>query len=165
MHQWGPSNEYHNMLSWTYKKYLLGTPFIWLRSTYKIQWILVCSHFFFPNTGWYTCSSIPYVNQVFFLFFCFVCFGLFEHIFVLICLFVWLIWAKVAFTNLSVISGWCLDVTGSSMLTFRVLPHWNVMPQTLWHDISPSHIILTLSWPDPIPSSTFLMLSTKRKSS
>ena len=72
---------------------------------------------------------------------------------------------NVAFNNLSVISRRCLDVTGSSMLTFRVLPHWNIMPQILWHDIPPSHIILTLSWPVPIPSSTFLMLSTKRKSS
>ena len=72
---------------------------------------------------------------------------------------------NVAFNNLSIISWRCLDETGSSMLTFRVLPHWNIMPQTLWHDIPPSHIILTLSWPDPIPSSTFLMLSAKRKSS
>ena len=38
-------------------------------------------------------------------------------------------------------------------------------PKTLWHDIPPSHIILTLSWPVPIPSFTFLMLSAKRKSS
>ena len=66
---------------------------------------------------------------------------------------------NVAFNNLSVILWRCLDVTGSSMLTFRVLPHWNIMPQTLWHDIPPSHIILTLNWPVPIPSSTFLMLS------
>ena len=29
----------------------------------------------------------------------------------------------VPFNNLSVISRWCLDVAGSSMLTFRVLPH------------------------------------------
>ena len=34
-----------------------------------------------------------------------------------------------------------------------------------WHDIPPSHIILTLSWPVLIPSSIFLMLSAKRKSS
>ena len=80
------------------------------------------------------------------------------------CLFVWF-GLNVAFNNLSVISRRCLDVTGSSMLTFRVLPHWNIMPQTLWHDIPPSHIILTLSWPVLIPSSTFLMLSAKRKSS
>ena len=72
---------------------------------------------------------------------------------------------NVAFNNLSVISRRCLDETGSSMLTFRVLPHWNIMPQTLWHISPPSHIILTLSWPVPIPSSTFLMLSAKRKSS
>ena len=79
-------------------------------------------------------------------------------------LFVWF-GLNVAFNNLSVISRRCLDVAGSSMLTFRVLPHWNIMPQTLWHDIPPSHIILTLSWPVLIPSSTFLMLSAKRKSS
>ena len=70
---------------------------------------------------------------------------------VVICLFVWF-GLNIAFNNLSVISRRCLDVTGSSMLTFRVLPHWNIMPQTLWHDIPPSHIILTLSWPVPIPS-------------
>ena len=79
-------------------------------------------------------------------------------------LFVWF-GLNVAFNNLSVISRQCLDVTGSSMLTFRVLPHWNIMPQTLWHDIPPSHIILTLSWPVLIPSSTFLMLSAKQTSS
>ena len=54
---------------------------------------------------------------------------------------------NLAFNNLSVISRRCLDVTGSSMLTFRVLPHWNITPQTLWHYIPPSHIVLTLSWP------------------
>ena len=37
----------------------------------------------------------------------------------------------VAFNNLSVISRRCLDVAGSSLLTFRVLPHWNITPQTL----------------------------------
>ena len=60
-----------------------------------------------------------------------------------------LVWfgLNVPFNNLSVISRRCLDVTGSSMLTFRVLPHWNTTPQTLWHDIPPSHIILTLNWP------------------
>ena len=52
-----------------------------------------------------------------------------------------------AFNNLSVISWWCLDVAGSSMLTFRVLPHWNITSQTLWHDIPPSPILQTLSWP------------------
>ena len=72
---------------------------------------------------------------------------------------------NVAFNNLSVILRRCLNVAGSSMLAFRVLPHWNITPQTLWHDIPPSHIILTLSWLVPIPSSTFLILSAKRKSS
>ena len=28
-----------------------------------------------------------------------------------------------------------------------MLSHRNIIPQTLWHDIPPSHIILTLSWP------------------
>ena len=48
----------------------------------------------------------------------------------------------VTFNNLSVLSQQCLDVAGSSMLTFRVLPHWNIKPQTR-HDSPPSHIILT----------------------
>ena len=61
-------------------------------------------------------------------------------------IFVWF-GLNVAFNNLSVISRRCLGVTGSWMLTFRELPHWNITPQTLWHDIPPSHIILTLSWP------------------
>ena len=74
-----------------------------------------------------------------------------------------------AFNNLSVISWWCLDVAGSSMLTFRVLPHWNITPQNfdiIFHQvpfyrqladqffmskclgrIPPSPILLTLSWP------------------
>ena len=54
---------------------------------------------------------------------------------------------NVAFNNLSVISRRCLDVAGSSILSFRMLPHWNITLQTLWHDIPPSHIILTLRWP------------------
>ena len=50
------------------------------------------------------------------------------HQFVCVCF----SWALRRFlNNLSVISRWCLDVAGSSMLTFRVLPHWNIMPQTL----------------------------------
>ena len=36
----------------------------------------------------------------------------------------------VTFNNLSVISQRCLDVAGSSMLTFRVLLYWNITPQT-----------------------------------
>ena len=42
-------------------------------------------------------------------------------------LFVWF-GLNVTFNTLSVILQWCLDVAGSSMLTFRVLPHWNIMP-------------------------------------
>ena len=70
-----------------------------------------------------------------------------------ISLFVWF-GLNVAFNNLSVISRWCLNVAGSSMFTYRVLPHWNIMPQTLWHDIPPPHYTgteLTSS------SSTFLI--------
>ena len=37
----------------------------------------------------------------------------------------------VAFNILAVISRRCLDVAGSSMLTFRVLPYWNTTPQAL----------------------------------
>ena len=54
-----------------------------------------------------------------------------------VCLFDWF-GRNVTLSNLSVISRRCLDVRG--------LPHWNITPQTLWHDIPPSHIILTLNW-------------------
>ena len=54
--------------------------------------------------------------------------------------------SRIRFNNLSVIPRWCLDMAGSLMPTFRVLPHWNIMPQTR-HDIPPSHILLTLGWP------------------
>ena len=67
-------------------------------------------------------------------------------------------WALHSFKKISVTSWGCLDVAGNSMLTFRVLPHWNIVPDT-WHDIPPSYIILTLSWPFQIPNSAFLMLS------
>ena len=53
---------------------------------------------------------------------------------------------NVAFNNFSVISRRYLVATGSSMLTFIVLPHWSIMPQTL--DMIPHrHIILTLGRP------------------
>ena len=58
-----------------------------------------------------------------------------------VCLFV-LFGLYVAFNNLSVKSRRCLDVAGSSMLTFRVLPHWNVTPQTLYMISHP----VTLYW-------------------
>ena len=52
-------------------------------------------------------------------------------------------------------------MTGSSVLTFRVLPHWNIKPRT--HDMV-FHPI-TLYWHRVtavlIPSSTFLMLKDK----
>ena len=41
---------------------------------------------------------------------------------------------NVAFNNLSAISRRHLDVTGSSMLTLRVLPHRHITPQT--HDVT-----------------------------
>ena len=57
-------------------------------------------------------------------------------------LFVYLFWFNVAFNNFSVISRRCLVVTGSSLLTFIVLPHWSIMPQTLYMIPHP----VTLSW-------------------
>ena len=45
-------------------------------------------------------------------------------------------------STLSVISRRCLVVTGSSMLTFIVLPHCGIRSQTLLPDTTPSHIIL-----------------------
>ena len=50
-------------------------------------------------------------------------------------------------STLSVISRPCLVVTGSSMLTFIVLPHCGIRSQTLLPDTTPSHIILTLERP------------------
>ena len=52
----------------------------------------------------------------------------------------------VAFNNFSVISWRCLDVAGSSMLTFRVLPHWNITPQTL--DMISHPVTLYWHWAD-----------------
>ena len=46
-------------------------------------------------------------------------------------------------STLPVISRWCLVVTGSSMLTFIVLPHCGIRSQTLLPDTTSSHIILT----------------------
>ena len=48
---------------------------------------------------------------------------------------------NVTFNNFSVISRQCLVVTGNSILTFIVLPHWSIMLQT--HDMISYHIILT----------------------
>ena len=77
-----------------------------------------------------------------------------------------------SFSHIMTVSGYGRELTFrglshwniSSMLTFRVLSLKYHSSDT-WHDIPPSHIILTLSWPVLIPSSTFLMLSTKQKSS
>ena len=41
------------------------------------------------------------------------------------------LFSRTRVNNLSVISRRYCDVAGSSMLTFRVLPHWNISPQTL----------------------------------
>ena len=68
---------------------------------------------------------------------------------------------NITFNNLSDISWRCLDVVGGSMLTFRVLPHWNITPQTLKHDIPPSHYTDT----ELTSSALFLMLSAQQKSS
>ena len=51
---------------------------------------------------------------------------------------------NIAFNNFSVISQRCLIATGSSMLTFIVLPHWSYHAPDTWHDTTPSHISLTL---------------------
>ena len=40
----------------------------------------------------------------------------------------------------------CLIATGSSMLTFIVLPHWSIMPQTL--DMIPHPVTLSWHWVD-----------------
>ena len=58
-----------------------------------------------------------------------------------VCLFVCL--GLTSLSTLSVISQRCLVVTGSSMLTFLVLPHCDIRSQTCLPDTTLSHIILT----------------------
>ena len=53
---------------------------------------------------------------------------------------------NVAFNNFSVISRRCLVATGSSVLTFIVLPYWSIMSQTL--DIIPHPVTLSWHWVD-----------------
>ena len=53
---------------------------------------------------------------------------------------------NVAFNNFSVISRRCLVATGSSMLTFIVLPHWSIVSQTL--DMIPHPVTLSWHWVD-----------------
>ena len=53
---------------------------------------------------------------------------------------------NVAFNNFSVISRRCLVATGSSMLTFIVLPHWSIMSQAL--DMIPHPVTLSWHWVD-----------------
>ena len=52
----------------------------------------------------------------------------------------------VAFNNFSVITRRCLVATGSSMLTFIVLPHWSIMPPTL--DMIRHPVTLSWHWVD-----------------
>ena len=80
------------------------------------------------------------------------------------CLFVWIGFLRRS--NLSVISRRYQGVTGSSMLTLRVLPHWSTKPQM--HDMifNPVQALYwhrtDQFWP-LTPSSTSLMLNAKRK--
>ena len=53
---------------------------------------------------------------------------------------------KVAFNIFSVISRRCLVASGSSMLTFIVLPHGSIMHQTL--DMNPHPVTLSWHWVD-----------------
>ena len=77
---------------------------------------------------WHVCTQILGKLQQFWIF----------------CLF----WFNISFNNFSVISRQSLIATGSSMLTFIVLPHWSIMPQTLdkypvtlsWHWVNQSNI-------------------------
>ena len=67
---------------------------------------------------------------------------------------------NVSFNNLSVISRRCLNVTGSSMLTLRVLLHWHITSQT--HDATFHRV--TFFWPRT-DQFRFLNADPKRKSS
>ena len=49
------------------------------------------------------------------------------------------VFSKRRVNNLSVISWWCPDVTASSKITFRVLPHWNFMPRYMTWYSTQSH--------------------------
>ena len=71
---------------------------------------------------------------------------IFLHFILLQCVCVCVFGFNVAFNNFSVISRRCLVVTGSSMLTFIVLPHWSIMSQTL--DMIPYPVTLSWRWVD-----------------
>ena len=58
----------------------------------------------------------------------------------------WLFRFNVVFNNFSVITRRCLVATGSSMLTFIVLPHWSIKPQTL--DMIQQLVTLSRQWVD-----------------
>ena len=66
------------------------------------------------------------------------------RIYTTICLHIWCLFTT--FNNFSVISQRCLVATGSSMLTFIVLPHWSIMPQAL--DMIPHPVTLSWHWVD-----------------
>ena len=103
-----------------------------------------------PNKKvWVFRVTLPYLNflvkpSIFFLFYLNKTFMLTIRISrseqTVIRVFVWF-GLSVALNNLSVISEQCLDVAGSSMLIFKLLPHWNIRhfdmifhPVTLyWH--------------------------------
>ena len=64
-----------------------------------------------------------------------------------------LFWFNVAFNNFSVISRrYLVAATGSSMLSFIVLSHWSIIPNTL--DMMPHLVTLSWHWVDTSPSST-----------
>ena len=75
--------------------------------------------------------------------FCLLSWRLFD---VWVCVCVCVFGFNVAFNNFSVISRRCLVVTGSSILTFIVLPHWSIMSQTL--DMIPHPVTLSWHWVD-----------------
>ena len=71
------------------------------------------------------------------------------------------IWALRHFQQSSVIPRWCLNVAGSSMLTFRVLPHRNTMPQTL--DKISQSVTLYWHWADLFWFLALLCVQTKER--
>ena len=83
----------------------------------------------------------PKEDEGMYIQFCFFCLSvsLFFRSSCCVCLFV-----LVTFNNFSVISLRCLVATGSSMLSYIVLPHWSIMPQTL--DMIPHPVTLSWHW-------------------
>ena len=82
----------------------------------------VTAYFMCPNSyNFYNGSNVPRKQ-------CFFC----------------LFWFNDAFNTFSDISRLCLVATGSSVLTFTVLPHRSIMPQTL--DMIPHSVTLSWHW-------------------